>query len=214
MAPGQHLYPASRGSAAGGVTVSPTPAHSCAGRDRSHQPGMLPPPRPAPLSAPSTLHIVLRVPFEENKFSFSNTDEGIQDLQKVFRKGKGSTVRTSRKMVPPFISDLTIFTIALPGVHLFTDNKLSCHITKATFGSVCDPQSTNVLKLAAQTKFPVKSPPFHPKTHSLVRSKMFNLSCLSVNPGELHLERIQPVFQGHTAQLIHFLVSAVKPTCQ
>lgn len=173
-----------------------------------------PPRRPAPLSAPSALHIMLCVSFEENKFCFSSADEGIRDLQKVFGKGKGSTVRTSRKMVPPFISDLTIFTIASSGVHLFTDNKPSYHITKATLGSVCDPQSTNVLKLVVQTKFPVKSPPFYPKTHSLVRSKMFNLSCLSVNLGELHLERIQPVFQGRTAQLMHSLVSAVKPTCQ
>lgn len=98
-----------------------------------------PPRRPAPLSAPSALHIMLCVSFEENKFCFSSADEGIRDLQKVFGKGKGSTVRTSRKMVPTFISDLTIFTIASSGIHLFTDNKPSYHITKATLGSVCDP---------------------------------------------------------------------------
>jgi len=94
-------------------------------------------------------------------FSLSKISCAFQAPRKKFRVCKwclgnrqGSTARTSRHMVHPCISDL-IFMIAWPGMHLFTVNKLSGHVTKVTFGSICDPQSKNLLKLVVQRKFSV-----------------------------------------------------------
>lgn len=69
-------------------------------------------------------------------------------------KGKQGDAREAqpelRQTVLPFIADLTIFTVVWPSMKLLAVSKFSGHVTKATTGSVCDPQSTNLLRSVLQ----------------------------------------------------------------
>lgn len=106
-------------------------------------------PQARPLSAPNTLHIVLQIFLKENTFCISSRGEE--------RTGKHSQKQQADD--PSFYFRSRIFMIVWPGMHLFSIKKLSRHVKKTIFGSVCDPQSTNSLKLRVQRKFSATPPP-------------------------------------------------------
>lgn len=115
-----------------GIKVSPTPPSSRAGSDRNHPTGL-------PSPAPNTLCIMISS--KENKFCISSTGQAIQGLPKVpgVWIGKHSQNQQADGLSFRFRSPPLYDCLACSASGLFTVSKLSGHILKASFGSVCDP---------------------------------------------------------------------------
>lgn len=151
--PGQHLYP--------GATLElrcpqDPQAPELAVTGITHSKCFTP--QACPLPAPNTL--CTTISSKENKFCISSTGQAIQGLRKVSGVWIGKHRQNQQADGLSFwFRSPPLFMTAWPVLHLFTVNKLSGHIIKAYFGSVRDPQSTNLLKLVVQRKFSLTPPP-------------------------------------------------------